>query len=162
MRASMGPQLYRCGNAVESADDVPSDSYRFNGAATLSLRKFAQPHKGSKGRRASMGPQLYRCGNSLVARLAAFVPDRLQWGRNFIVAEMSLVCFALSRETSFNGAATLSLRKSFLEHGSSYTAVALQWGRNFIVAEMSRKNHFQEGRCPLQWGRNFIVAEIRL
>ena len=86
--ASMGPQLYRCGNSLSL------------------LRRV--------GRRvASMGPQLYRCGNtkrtgmkayggpcfngaatlslrkrSSLIRRSAYFPW-LQWGRNFIVAETS-------------------------------------------------------------------------
>ena len=62
-KASMGPQLYRCGNREPSVNQ------------TLSCT-------------ASMGPQLYRCGNA--DALAA----------------------ALARAPRFNGAATLSLRKS--------------------------------------------------
>ena len=85
-RASMGPQLYRCGNQGWSQDVQGCDL-------------------------ASMGPQLYRCGNMGTARapfgsLVCFngaatlslrkprrleyvgsSKDMLQWGRNFIVAE---------------------------------------------------------------------------
>ena len=86
--ASMGPQLYRCGNLAFGASTVfewlgfngaatlslrkrpwgrrrrPRVSARFNGAATLSLRKrdsYVDCRLGSQY--ASMGPQLYRCGN---------------------------------------------------------------------------------------------------
>ena len=86
--ASMGPQLYRCGNLSRARPAVGHGS-RFNGAATLSLRKQLDPYRflGGYGARfngaatlslrkrywivwwrctgglASMGPQLYRCGN---------------------------------------------------------------------------------------------------
>ena len=85
--ASMGPQLYRCGNE-------PTQRRR--------------PVK----RVASMGPQLYRCGNSISLSKFSRSYLSLQWGRNFIVAEMhrSSTC--------------------------SYLLKLLQWGRNFIVAEM--------------------------
>ena len=63
--------------------------------------------------------------------------ETLQWGRNFIVAEMSpaggvppafLGCF--------NGAATLSLRKWIVPVVGAVDEAWLQWGRNFIVAEI--------------------------
>ena len=84
--ASMGPQLYRCGN------EHPQDG--------------AHLHYG-----ASMGPQLYRCGNIHRISRAVVSGDRLQWGRNFIVAETQT-------------------RWTRLASGGP-----LQWGRNFIVAE---------------------------
>ena len=110
-----------------------------------------------------MGPQLYRCGNSTLTRYSSGRIVLLQWGRNFIVAEMAPSSTAL--------------------HHSAYQ---LQWGRNFIVAEITKdarhrisSYHASMGpqlyRCGnvhfahtlyliitlLQWGRNFIVAEIR-
>ena len=111
-RASMGPQLYRCGNdAMQGKGSEPT--VRFNGAATLSLRKLidrvgAAPQEGnaSMGPQlyrcgnldpvlglcdvvfvASMGPQLYRCGNKAQSAVEAADMTWLQWGRNFIVAE---------------------------------------------------------------------------
>ena len=65
--ASMGPQLYRCGNAS-------------------SIRLIPSP------RTASMGPQLYRCGNSVIRPCSSRRGSTLQWGRNFIVAET--ICHA--------------------------------------------------------------------
>ena len=107
----MGPQLYRCGNSSNSR--APPLRYTsFNGAATLSLRKRRLFPGYSPSRfHASMGPQLYRCGNmvnemqtynALLASMGPQLyrcgnkklhddlfttPDKLQWGRNFIVAE---------------------------------------------------------------------------
>ena len=60
--ASMGPQLYRCGNFI----------------AMMLSGKIAI---------ASMGPQLYRCGNLARVTAPAWPERLLQWGRNFIVAE---------------------------------------------------------------------------
>ena len=83
----MGPQLYRCGNRLGSVQNL--------------IPTFA-----------SMGPQLYRCGNSSTYWVNGGA-ELLQWGRNFIVAEIreSMVDFFLLTNR-FNGAATLSLRKS--------------------------------------------------
>ena len=184
--ASMGPQLYRCGNSGEHlrsnhphAASMGPQLYRCgNSAFSLSLRAIScmlqwgpqlyrcgnyEVGEGapSISIRASMGPQLYRCGN--VEHNVNFeeYPLLLQWGRNFIVAEITYV----------------QLR------GFQQFKV-LQWGRNFIVAEtfsmpVCSLNHrkLQWGpqlyRCGnvewsdgtkscrnwLQWGRNFIVAE---
>ena len=59
-----------------------------------------------------MGPQLYRCGNLRVATIMTPSMAVLQWGRNFIVAEIAIPMKAAAATPSFNGAATLSLRKS--------------------------------------------------
>ena len=111
LSASMEPQLYRCGNLV--SDPKVGAMTCFNGAATLSLRKFDP----------GLMQELYDWA--------------LQWGRNFIVAEM--------------GGGVYSNRFTFV----------LQWGRNFIVAEINQRTSERSGNPQLQWGRNFIVAEIR-
>ena len=125
--------MWKSGCSVASVDAAD----RFNGAATLSLRK---------------------CSMRICSCRAGVT---LQWGRNFIVAEMDAVpvCLVIS--------------------------CLLQWGRNFIVAEIGHNRHCHAGRVPasmgpqlyrcgnevvqcggvgavamLQWGRNFIVAEI--
>ena len=85
-QASMGPQLYRCGNCD------PTDDH--GGAAP-----------------ASMGPQLYRCGNFKKPLGLGAARMLLQWGRNFIVAETPTRAPPLPSASIFNGAATLSLRK---------------------------------------------------
>ena len=111
--ASMGPQLYRCGNTYAVAVLRPCLA-SFNGAATLSLRKY-----------------------DAVPQSVSSRPS-LQWGRNFIVAEMSIHRTARAPVTA-----------------------RLQWGRNFIVAEIRLNLYVPYMVLTLQWGRNFIVAEMR-
>ena len=94
----MGPQLYRCGN---------------DGREARVVDVFG----------ASMGPQLYRCGNVPV----------------WVAENVALI--------SFNGAATLSLRKCAGEDGGLPLSQMLQWGRNFIVAEI----YFGIARICQQW-----------
>ena len=134
--ASMGPQLYRCGNGWGSTR-FQRQCKRFNGAATLSLRKHSLQASGAIwagapqwGRNfivaetplrilhdvrydhASMGPQLYRCGNLKKRGINSYMSNLLQWGRNFIVAETRGRSRSRWPSSScFNGAATLSLRK---------------------------------------------------
>ena len=108
-----------------------------------------------------MGPQLYRCGNGQMNSGAARAQVRLQWGRNFIVAEIHSQGFGtgvltvlqwgrnfivaeitfpprrpIPGTSRFNGAATLSLRKFDALYMCKWFHGGLQWGRNFIVAEM--------------------------
>ena len=85
----------------------------------------------------------------------------LQWGRNFIVAEIRYAPQRRSRSSSgFNGAATLSLRKSYMMFVMITNRLGLQWGRNFIVAEINELRLAKPSTYSLQWGRNFIVAEM--
>ena len=158
--ASMGPQLYRCGNVfLDPRRGYPGP--RFNGAATLSLRKLRlapitllRHRHASMGPQlyrcgnftvhilimriicASMGPQLYRCGNISVAFIYASNRDLLQWGRNFIVAE------TLYRTAHLEDQRMASMGPQLYRCGneaiacmSGFCIRLLQWGRNFIVAE---------------------------
>ena len=81
--------------------------------------------------------------NFIVAEIAANKHNavriyKLQWGRNFIVAEIDTRGGSARTPTaSFNGAATLSLRKSTNPLDEFENVSVLQWGRNFIVAEMA-------------------------
>ena len=160
-RASMGPQLYRCGNSARSAA-CSSGSACFNGAATLSLRK----------REPGGSPRVRHPRFNGAATLSLRKPTCLLVG--------------LSCANSFNGAATLSLRKpaaamrrmpistpasmgpqlyrcgnlSMLKKGIKVIS-SLQWGRNFIVAETGDAGTDGGSGTQLQWGRNFIVAETR-
>ena len=180
----MEPQLYRCGNGITTQCMVRWHG-RFNGAATLSLRKFAlmSDNKGlyhSFNEAATLS--LWKYGMRESAR---YPDDSLQWGRNFIVAEtLDHGFYAHIRRVAsmgpqlyrcgngavtplaglqlcpcFNGAATLSLRKSAKVKPSF--SWKLQWGRNFIVAEIRHRQVPISLPIWLQWGRNFIVAEIR-
>ena len=84
----MGPQLYSCGNTA-CANPLGSHTTRFNGAAILSLRKLMSHYSHTDK------------------------AMELQWGRNFIVAEIR-------------------------PHAKLYRVqYMLQWGRNFIVAEIT-------------------------
>ena len=159
--ASMGPQLYRCGNSA--LDWVETAPYRcFNGAATLSLRKYCEAKTCTfTSLLASMGLQLYRCRNCQIIGMQCILFRSLQWGRNFIVAEMvqdtidtnsitllqwgrnfivaemyQLQRCLMSARSSFNGAATLSLRKCLYSEKADVILKSLQWGRNFIVTEI--------------------------
>ena len=158
--ASMGPQLYRCGN-FEKLFGYAQRQQCFNGAATLSLRKYATFGRQCDLRsNASMGPQLYRCGNMVFVKPRLVYLNQLQWGRNFIVAEIRKKRQSKPRRNCFNGAATLSLRKYRGPVPTTDLCNGLQWGRNFIVAEISAMPQPWGGHSLLQWGRNFIVAEI--
>ena len=132
----------------------------FNGAATLSLRKRGC-FSGNRRQNTitSMGPQLYRCGNLIHAarygalRVASMGPQLYRCGNASIRQKQSTWWH------SFNGAATLSLRKPVTYAAAGPTYTLLQWGRNFIVAETPTRLAKSKLLIMLQWGRNFIVAE---
>ncbi len=157
----MGPQLYRCGDT---------------GACVLNIRRI----------QASMGPQLYRCGDSdmnvsgITGPLASMGPQLYRCG------DKATDSNAASLLRSFNGAATLSLRRPVYGVADLQQALIasmgpqlyrcgdpwrdiiarhikamLQWGRNFIVAETYGSFGCACVLCSLQWGRNFIVAETK-
>ena len=82
-----------------------------------------------------MGPQLVRCGMCTIdGRID--LQSKLQWGRNLFVAECPACMTSWPRtSSSFNGAATCSLRNVTLSPRTPRRDVMLQWGRNLFVAE---------------------------
>ena len=183
--ASMGPQLYRCGNKT-TVVIYDCRSWASMGPQLYRCGNEAPKNMHADRAKASMGPQLYRCGNprSSTASRPSICP--LQWGRNFIVAEttepkqrdnsqedasMGPQLYRCGNaagrnpdgraEGGFNGAATLSLRKPADRPAVLARIPGLQWGRNFIVAETAVASKPMTPIWGLQWGRNFIVAETR-
>ena len=136
--ASMGPQLYRCGNKVGAA--VPVD----HGLA-------------------SMGPQLYRCGNGLETPHTLNALQELQWGRNFIVAETcrrrapSPGWWRASMGPQLYRCGNRACCVSFLFYGLG----ASMGPQLYRCGNQSLVHDIQPVYQPLQWGRNFIVAETR-
>ena len=157
--ASMGPQLYRCGN-VDLLSLIMEYAIASMGPQLYRCGNPAlRPRRPLQGL-ASMGPQLYRCGN-LSCDFSQPCKDWLQWGRNFIVAETVFYW------TQYFMGGQASMGPQLYRCGNLYgggttsqVSTLLQWGRNFIVAETCNLSW----RCrtiesKLQWGRNFIVAE---
>ena len=109
---------------------------------------------------ASMGPRRYRRGNSWVSVFQATVasasmgPRRYRRGNPHRRAERCLPT------RCFNGAATLSSRKSDSTVIEWDASAKLQWGRDVIVAEISWGRRWRSQFGMLQWGRDVIVAEI--
>ena len=111
-----------------------------------------------------MGPQLYRCGNGPNATKRQISRAELQWGRNFIVAE---ICPETrqpdGRVHGFNGAATLSLRKRAGCVGAAGAIEHASMGPQlYRCGNMVLRKTGSRSLATLQWGRNFIVAEIGL
>ena len=201
----MGPQLCSCGNqmrwidaevikklqwgrnfAVAETHPAMLTSWRvrrFNGAATLQLRKREWVCGRCRHSNASMGPQLCSCGNVLAAQPPAYPLPMLQWGRNFAVAETSAKHSKLCMEYRLQWGrnfAVAETRQKLLTETIKYKAsmgpqlcscgnllvreidsrgVQLQWGRNFAVAETANESRCGVVPYSLQWGRNFAVAE---
>src|SRR5579875_2083807 len=90
-----------------------TDSACFNGAATDRSRKFlARVIAAFRHGGASMGPRPIGRGNYRKGRAFTNILDRLQWGRDRSVAEITTICSCGVRESK------------------------LQWGRDRSVAEM--------------------------
>ena len=102
----------------------------------------------------------------IVAEIGATVPSdpdtkELQWGRDVIVAEIRRCRWRVAlAEARFNGAATLSSRKSKRKPRKPLPPKPLQWGRDVIVAEIAERPASKRRNRRLQWGRDVIVAEI--
>ena len=135
--ASMRPQLYRCGNsavagvrATNTSASMRPQLYRCgNICGTCGSRSY---------RPASMGPQLYRCGNQAMAAAVRTGLSVLQWGRNFIVAEMRFAEHQCRRAQVASMGPQLYRCRNKLPDNLAFKGKAskLQWGRNFIVAEI--------------------------
>ncbi len=78
---------------------------------------------------------------------------------NFSHNTHSYVAQHTHNTTSFNGAATYSLRKVRSSMLPSGVRRMLQWGRNILVAESWAHSGNADVRKQLQWGRNILVAE---
>ena len=109
--ASMGPQLYRCGDWGEAMTRAAEYMTASMGPQLYRCGDRSIILVPNAGFMASMGPQLYRLRRRSAPSLARHLRSRLQWGRNFIVAETFATCAKCSSNA------------------------LLQWGRNFIVAE---------------------------
>src|SRR5579875_3465188 len=110
--ASMGPRPIGRGNPGRR-NPHPSARTCFNGAATDRSRKFlARVIAAFRHGGASMGPRPIGRGNYRKGRAFTNILDRLQWGRDRSVAEITTICSCGVRESK------------------------LQWGRDRSVAEM--------------------------
>ena len=150
--ASMGPQLYRCGNWLLAAlqEGYLLSCACFNGAATLSLRKlegstraakYVSRHRNRFNGAATLSlrkpskSRLQSMNGQALEEPASMGPQLYRCG-NLSAA----ITMADSLSYGFNGAATLSLRKLWhhtATPGRPLDTHPLQWGRNFIVAETS-------------------------
>ena len=158
--ASMGPQLYRCGNAMRGRGSHASRC-SFNGAATLSLRKFVIAVLPYHRDQASMGPQLYRCGNLRIWGRAIMGDHASMGPQLYRCGNFAVISSRLSHRLGFNGAATLSLRKSTGQRTLRRRNRCFNGAATLSLRKSSSLVVGISSFILLQWGRNFIVAEIR-
>ena len=159
LNASMGPQLYSCG------------------------KRWYNRHYDRPGA-ASMGPQLYSCGKSLaLASLFAWLASASMGPQLYSCGKNRNRPQAPQSETSFNGAATLQLRKEVMDvtdhpadKEASMGPQLYSCGKSDGVSSVERVYPASMGpqlyscgkpRTPntspcrggLQWGSNFTGAE---
>ena len=145
-------------SGCKGGNDHPTHS--FNGAATCSLRNVVQAYAGKMwGAFASMGPQLVRCG------MCGAAGGRLRTGHASMGPQLvrcgmpDLTEWPKESRSSFNGAATCSLRNVYRANFGTEPDAGLQWGRNLFVAECLGTRRGLIHTYSLQWGRNLFVAE---
>ena len=81
-----------------------------------------------------MGPQLDSCGRLRVI-IRQLETQKLQWGRNLIVAEGQDFSLAINPNSASMGPQLDSCGRSHVDHLKGTEENELQWGRNLIVAE---------------------------
>ena len=153
LKASMGPDRFRSGSRGTAGGSSASPP-RFNGAGSLSIRKWVGDERRAHGGGASMGPDRFRSGStgrpprcsgrtpsfngagSLSIRkygspAQVFGKDtELQWGRIAFDPEVRcMMKFAMSSACCFNGAGSLSIRKWRCAVELRRDGRLLQWGR---------------------------------
>ena len=82
-----------------------------------------------------MGPQLCSCGNAPAQTCCIMSYSSFNGAATLQLRKLLVGCDSDSAYDRFNGAATLQLRKPLPKGGTSIKWTALQWGRNFAVAE---------------------------
>ena len=160
----MGPQLYRCGNAANGRTPTIRQSC-FNGAATLSLRKSVLRLSMSTRRTFSR----FNGATTLSLRKYVFVVlglryryNELQWGCNFIVAEIRIIFVMLF----FMAVASMGPQLYRCGNRTCWQQVKLflyrfNWGRTLSLRKYDSLEPAAQVPIRLQWGHNFIVAEMR-
>ena len=181
--ASMGPQLYRCGNVPGELPHLGRTAVLQWGRNFIVAEMPADQHGGrvehqlQRGRNFIVAEISYRTRvcvmelrlqwgrNFIVAEISyrtrvCVMELRLQWGRNFIVAEISYRTASFAGPRSFNGAATLSLRKYSYLPAPSLPLTGASMGPQLYRCGNATAEEGITDVLELQWGRNFIVAEI--
>ena len=134
-RPSMGPQHVRCGMDAVNASILAS-SYALQWGRNMFVAECLLPVRtGSKPAVPSMGPQHVRCGmNARNARAHQEIVPSM--GPQHVRCGMLLTVDVFSPSyTTFNGAATCSLRNVLSPTTYHAWCTVLQWGRNMFVAE---------------------------
>ena len=135
--ASMGPQLYRCGNAFTDMKGWVDDTEASMGPQLYRCGNFVHGLGYDAGYGASMGPQLYRCGNNKCvvvgpgAVFASMGPQLYRCGNAEILAHMIHTLSVASMGPQLYRCGNVPPRPMI-----HCVYFSLQWGRNFIVAEM--------------------------
>ena len=107
-----------------------------------------------------MEPRLFSRGNEIAAIAVKTTSKKLQWSRDFSVAETAnpiieaVEDYVLQWSRDFSVAETRNRLGVVAVLGS-----LLQWSRDFSVAETAAQNSRPAPAILLQWSRDFSVAE---
>ena len=144
---------------------MPSAVSRFNGAATLSLRKPAAKYaKQPNHAKLQWGRNIIVAETRQMWGIVNTTKDELQWGRNIIVAETRKSTPNIFGEDSgFNGAATLSLRKPPTKSTTSFAytsfngAATLSLRKRGGQGQALRQATSFNGAATLSFGTGFTM-----
>ena len=158
--ASMGPQLYRCGNSARRWSWIAGRS------ASMGPQLYRCGNSPSAGRyrrqcSASMGPQLYRCGNFHAFLHHACYDPRFNGAATLSLRKHAVGVGADNGVGGFNGAATLSLRKPEDGPEKARESKSFNGAATLSLRKRAPAHAMLRSLAVLQWGRNFIVAETR-
>ena len=116
--------------------------------------------RGKPDDKASMGPRRYRRGNPSWPSGHESTRPSFNGAATLSSRKSHAAGGRILYSSRFNGAATLSSRKSHTRTSYPPLGASLQWGRDVIVAEIDSHRTLDTTRYELQWGRDVIVAEI--
>ena len=180
--ASMGPQPFGCGRALEPSDPACRRQASMGpqpfGCGRVKVRNVELDN-----RHASMGPQPFGCGRQAQPVYHRQARGCFNGAATFRLRKACGITICQGRLKCFNGAATFRLRKVRFQNGSAYSDEASmgpqpfgcgrgrrRWGRRprgrgfngaatFRLRKADGRRTFNDNHRALQWGRNLSVAE---
>ena len=131
-----------------------------------------------------MGPRSIDRGNGRLVVTSAWTFERLQWGRDLLIAEIPLWLMPYAGAPALQWGRDLLIAETNACHAPALAVQRLQWGRDLLIAEISarptiilekqkasmgprsidRGNAVHHGELDttgtvLQWGRDLLIAE---
>src|ERR1039457_3863081 len=108
-----------------------------------------------------MGPGCFHPRNEC-SRDCNCCGEKLQWGRDVSIPEMSRHMLSLSSPSRLQWGRDVSIPEMRVPRKPAAPLRSLQWGRDDSIPEMCRLNLVARGGSLLQWGRDVSIPEMPL